>query len=118
MDDELLNSYLHNDFIKFWKLWKNKVHTRIPNISKVADDDLNIANEFADYFSKVSVCSNQLNTDISVNTALPSDNLSKWFLEVEDVDCAVQSLKCGKAAGADVVAAEHLKFSHPSLICH
>ena len=121
LDDELLNSYLHNDFNKFWKLRKNKVHTRIPNISQVADkyDDLSIANEFADYFSKVSVCSKQLNTDISVNTDVSSDNyLSKWFLEVEDVDCAVQSLKCGKAAGADGVAAEHLKFSHPSLICH
>ena len=74
LDDELLNSYLHNDFNKFWKLRKNKVHTRIPNISQVADkyDDLSIANEFADYFSKVSVCSNQLNTDITGCAVAPA----------------------------------------------
>ena len=37
-------------------------------------------------------------------------SLSDWLFDI-DVDRAIQSIKSGKAAGADGVSAEHLKFS-------
>ena len=47
-----------------------------------------------------------------------SDSKLQWLFNVEDVDHAVRTLKCGKAAGADGVSAEHLKYSHPSVVSH
>ena len=42
-DDELLAGYLRKDFNSFWKVWKNKVQTKRPNISFGDLDDIAVA---------------------------------------------------------------------------
>ena len=51
LDDELLAGYLRKDFNSFWKVWKNKVQTKRPNISFGDLDDNTVANKFAASFS-------------------------------------------------------------------
>jgi len=60
--------------------------------------DLDIASTFANYFRQ-SVYDNLLQEMVSTPKTVDSDSILKWLLIVEDIDRAVHSLKCGKAAG-------------------
>jgi len=110
-DDELADSYLNKDFNTFWRLWKNKVHAKKPNISHVAgqSDDVGIAGAFAAHFSEpvihtlsVPLC------DVFSSANLQNGEIYKWFFNTQEVEQALCSLKFGKAVGADGISSEHL----------
>jgi len=37
---------------------------------------------------------------------------------VSDIECALESLKAGKASGLDVLTNEHIIYSHPAIVLH
>ena len=86
--------------------------------------DEEIANEFASYFrsvfynsdddvnSKMSYCNDR---DSVANKGYYSECIDD--ISVEVVDRCIRDLKLGKACGPDDLCAEHLRYSHPLIVC-
>jgi exonuclease III len=124
--NELHDALLQKSGNTFWKCWKSKFNNQNLSINQVNGlvDEQQIANKFADHFSKAcSNFSNERNSDLkqqynnmrSIYDGFPY-TADYWF-DVELIDKVITELKRGKAAGLDNLTAEHLQHSHPLLTC-
>ena len=123
LHDALSNKSQHS----FWKIWRNKFnnHAKPSPIIDGQSNDSAIANQFADFFPEAcSVNSIDKNTAAEVkfkhrllNYSGEELDDSRLLVDVEFVDELIRSLKLGKAVGSDNISAEHLKYSHPVVIC-
>ena len=118
-NDELLDSYMNKDFKNFWHCWKKKTCNKSPRVSSVDGHtgDVNIANRFADHFS--TLCDNNDCPPIFKGDGHNSYETKKWLFTVDDVvNVICNSLKKGKAAGADNITAEHVIYADPIIAYH
>ena len=109
----------------FWKVWNSKFSNKTKS-SPVIDgfnDDEDIANNFANYFSKTcDVNSESKNTRFHetfssrFNDYLGDSLYDKNAINVRVIEEIIDELSTGKASGLDGLSVEHLKYSHPILI--
>jgi len=117
-NEDMLDCYVRKDLDKFWGCWRRRHGKGLPVIKEVEGktDNCHIANTFAKFFSIPSLDASQVGRVIDDVSAVQSVSydVRKWLISVEDVDCAVRNhLKLRKAAGYDVIIAEHIIFAHP-----
>jgi hypothetical protein len=130
MSNDLHDSLLHKDSCAFWKTWKSKVcksKQSIPCIDGSNDESI-VTEKFRTYFQNICTV-NSAEHDAHV-TGIFNSRLSEYYnrsngdsryrcetdtIDVELVDFAVNQLHAGKAAGLDLLQAEHLTNSHPIL---
>ena len=86
-NDELLDSYMNNEFNNFWRCWKKKTSNKSPRTSNVdgCTADIDIANKFADHFSVVC---DKINDSVLCSTVY-GDTCSlyetrKWLFNVDE----------------------------------
>ena len=114
---------MNKDCNNFWRCWKKKTCNKSPRTSNVAGctANIDIANEFADYFS-INCEKTNNSKDVTTFTAgdvCSSYDTAQWFFSVNDVrQVMLNSLKIGKAAGADNIAAEHIIYADPIIAYH
>ena len=129
LTDEMCSHYINKNIPEFWKTWNTKFRKNINNTVNIngCTNNEDIANQFADHFSKVFYNSNddpmakkdycstlgeyKHTNEEKINNCI--DNIS-----VELVDKCLHSLKKGKACGPDDLCAEHLLYAHPSLVVY
>lgn len=108
----------------FWKIWKSKFGCK-PILPKCIDgvlDNHAIANEFLRRFIATSVSKTSAEVKENILNRLdnyvgdPVDPALKFF-DIETVDTVINNLKFGKAPGIDDLTAEHLRYSHPIVVC-
>jgi hypothetical protein len=125
VSDSLLNSFTNRDTNNFWKIWKSKMgtHKIRPKIVDNKSDDIDIANRFAEYFSKAcSSNSEDRSKELYVefcnvkSKRFNYENLADYLTSVELVDASISKLKPGKTAALDNLTAEHLKYCHPIIV--
>ena len=63
-------------------------------------DDMRARNEFESIFHEIVSDSSSCNVDVS------------------DIEHCISKLKSNKPSGFDCLSAEHIKYSHPSLVVH
>jgi len=112
----------------FWKCWNSKFENKstkhyIAQIDGIADSGL-IADKFAKHFeSSCSPFSPERNMELKTNYVkirthyVGSPIIDTQMVDVELIDKLISKLANGKAAGLDEISGEHLKFSHPILVC-
>ena len=117
---------LHSSPVLSWNVKFRKNVNNHVNINGCTTD-IDIANEFADHFSKVYYNSHE---DWTSRDSYYSDHEKckqvsgeriGYCIEsvsVELVDKCIHDLKKGKACGPDDLTAEHLLYAHPSLVVH
>ena len=118
MSDSLQNLLLDNDQISFWKLWRKKFgsKTKQSNCIDGISDEICIANHFGDTFAKTckNVIINQKSSHIERKKFI--NRLSKYkgqqinldeIVSMERIQAAVNALNDKKAAGYDLLTAEH-----------
>ena len=124
--NELHEALLSKSGQDFWKVWKSKFGNtpsgpfQVDGISESAS----IAANFAEHFESISKPlknkrSEELRDNFITERALYKGSpltQSHWF-DAECVSNLVSKMKNGSAAGLDELTAEHLKFSHPIIIC-
>jgi len=90
-------------------------------------DNVGIANEFANHFKGVFCNSShdhiakesyihERDEHLAGSEQINYDCVNS--VTVELIDCCIRRMKKGKACGPDDLCAEHLIFSHPSLVMH
>jgi len=110
----------------FWKVWNSKFESkssRVIQVDGTADGGL-IAEKFAKYFeSNCTPFSNRRNDELHAKYV---ERRSQYEgspiaendqFDVELIDNLIKKMSNGKAAGLDELSCEHLKHSHPILIC-
>ena len=127
--DELAKHFANKRMPDFWKCWNRKFSKNVTKLVTLngCNDDVVVANTFADFFSSVYYDSssniNALNAykmEFDRVKSVDGYNSAKCLsaINVETVDKSIRSLKCGKACGPDNISAEHLQYAHPSLVMH
>jgi len=110
----------------FWKVWKCKFPSNSADVLQVdgSADSAEIVGKFANYFEQNCKPFNiQRNEELKAEyTALRANYCGSAIFDnkrfnTEQISKLVNSLKSGKAAGLDELSSEHLKFSHPIVIC-
>ena len=117
--DALAQDYLHNsdDFWKKVKLSTNGRMTKHSNVVGNATDDISITQVWKDFYA--NLYSHHENNDIVNEVAKHSTDIDNDYnINVADVLCSINSLKCGKACGPDGIAAEAIKFGGNLLVIH
>ena len=119
-NDVLLDSYMNKDFNSFWRCWKKKTCSNKNQKTNYVDGcsvDIDIANKFADHFSVMCDKKNGPMTRPTIyDDSYTLYETHDWLLNVDDVRNAIcNSLKKGKAAGADNITAEHILYADPIL---
>ena len=122
--NDLHDALLQKEGPSFWRSWRAKFDYNSRKVTQVngCTDDQDILTKFEAYFSQ---CWSP-NSESGSNT-LHGEYLARkpnycgtpitvdLLIDVEAVDGAINSLKCGKAAGLDGVTAEHIIYCHPAL---
>ena len=127
LTESLQNRLLDNDQTNFWKIWKKKFGSKIKvtNCIEGLSDATCIANRFADTFAKTCRVSPANRAKADLDLIQFKDRLANYKgapIIVEDIvniECtqeAVNSFSNGKAAGYDMLTAEHLKYCHPVVL--
>ena len=111
----------------FWKIWRNKFgnKTRPPIFVDGLSSDSLIADRFAEHFANACSVNSPDNNCTKKNQFMQrllnytGDHLSADMLKVDVtiVEECIRRLKFGKAVGIDNISAEHLKYSHPIVVC-
>lgn len=104
------------DFNCFWKEIRsiNNVKTPLPNTIENIVGESNIVEVWKNHYKGLFNCLNQSeNQNRSYNV---DSNFEDIFVSDSEVESAIKSLKCNKAAGLDEISAEHLKFASKNLI--
>jgi hypothetical protein len=115
--DALAKDYLHHsgDFWRKVKLSTNGSMTKHSSVVGNATNDVSITKVWKDFYA--DLYSQHDNKDIIKEVAKYSiDN--DYCINVADVLCSINSLKCGKACGPDGIAAEAIKFGGNLLVTH
>ena len=126
LSNDLHDALLSKSGPDFWKVWNSKFESkssRVMQVDGTADSGL-IAEKFAKYFESnctpfSSVRNDELNAKYverrSQYNGSPIDEND--LFDVELIDSLINKMSNGKAAGLDELSCEHLKHSHPILIC-
>ena len=124
--NDLHEALLRKSGQEFWKTWKSKFEHKKHHITQVdgISDSRLIAEKFADHFE--SICS-PLNRERSNRIKCKYTELRQRYVgtpimdnqlfDVELISKQVNNMANGKAAGLDELSSEHLKFSHPIVLC-
>jgi len=125
-DDELGLHFLNKRMPEFWKTWSVKFRRNAERDVYIdgSNDGMNVANAFADHFSKVyqktsANGSGEASIQSLLNTCRNKEydySELKDLINVELVDKCIQRLKLGKACGPDDLSAEHLLNAHPIVV--
>jgi len=127
--DELAKHFANKRMPEFWKCWNKKFSKNVTKQITLngCNDDVVVANTFADFFSDVYYDSssnveavNAYNAEFDRVKRVDGYNIGKCLsaINVESIDMSIRNLKCGKACGPDNISAEHLQYAHPSLVMH
>jgi hypothetical protein len=122
---------LHDALLKkngqaFWQVWNSKFRNKAPAVIQVdgKSDNTVIANTFANYFARnCSPLSNDLNHAFSLRYEELREQYTgspiarSQLFDVELISNLINKMDNGKAAGLDNLTSEHLKFSHPIVVC-
>ena len=124
--NDLHEALLRKSGQDFWKTWKSKFEHKISNAMQVdgITDSVLICGKFAKHFETVcSPLNAQHNNLIKDNykelrsqyygTPITDD---QWF-DDKLISKLVSGMANGKAAGLDQLSSEHLKYSHPVVVC-
>jgi len=125
-----ISNSLHDALINknqggFWKIWKSKFGTKKcqPHTINGKNRKIDIANEFADYFSEACSCNSDTRNLELLNEfnemkkyCCVSYSKSDYYLSVEIVGNMIQQLHVGKAAGIDGLTVEHIHYCHPIIV--
>jgi hypothetical protein len=132
-DDAIHTHWLSKNPQEFWKAWRTKFAKKINTQVHFSgcSSDTDTANEFAKHFS-ISFTSDSVNSED--NSLIDCDNEFVYGVDVPDdvkydysfcsfitvdlIDSCLRNLHLHKASGPDNLVAEHLVYSHPSLIIH
>ena len=118
--DALARSLQCKDTTSFWKGIKGMRDSRVPLATKVGDavGDVNITNLWRDHFSTLlnSVQNDESKTFVCESIGHGLSTVDAIVITAQDVSECFKSIKLGKAAGLDGLAAEHFVFSH-NIIC-
>jgi hypothetical protein len=126
-NDELLNHFLNKRSPEFWKCWASKTRSNFVKEVFINDsnDEVNVANAFADHFQSVYYDSStnrgaKLEFEQMMANLAPACSASRIssLFTVELVDKCIRKLKLGKASGPDELSAEHLLNAHPIVVVH
>ena len=118
--DELYEHLLSKNMSDFWRTWSARTCRKVVAVNNVggATTDYDIAEKFKQKF----MLNQEPHVDVNTYEYCNGDELmyesDLIMLSTEDVDKAVRSIKRGKAAGADNLTAEHILYSHPSIVIH
>ena len=124
ISNELNDCLLQKDTDSFWKCWKSKFNSPKPVVHAVngCTNDIDIAETFVDFFSRVC----------RPKSILQNDQLRDQFLaqfekyvgaetdlsvSINAVASSICRLKKGKAPAIDGIMAEHLINCHPIIYC-
>jgi hypothetical protein len=124
ISESLQNKMLDSDQISFWKIWKKEFGLKSKNSVCIdgLSDDTCIANHFADTFASTCRTSDRykINAENERTTFIRrlvnyrgASFDSEEVCNIENIEKAVDKLNNGKAAGYDLLTAEHLKYCHP-----
>lgn len=125
VSNDLHDSLLNKNNSGFWKMWNNKFGGASKPINLEGEfSEKENAEHFAAFFSKIcSPNSNVQNKHIQARFCDLMKNYCGTDLQeievitVELLDNILARLKHGKSPGIDGIMAEHLKNSHPILLC-
>jgi len=125
LDDEISQLYLKKDFTKFWKKWNSRFSKRnsVPTVINDRSEDCDIAAEFSKSFSNVyfdSYADDKLFGDsmTRLHDVISSESNNYNVFDIQDIQCALEQLKIGKACGFDGISKEHIMYSHPVILVH
>ena len=111
--NRIASKLLHRGDGEFWKevtkLNQRNLDTQLADTVNGCCGAENIVNMWKDHFTELLNSHTRVNMDIDCSNSV-LDSFSQY-----DVNKAVFSLKCGKAAGHDGLSAEHFKFAHRKL---
>src|SRR3989442_3579489 len=124
--DKINSSFIEKDSSNFWKCWnsnyKNSTSTRSSPLIKGLSNHYDIANEFRSYYCTTFVnSSDDSNASDEFHDLLSNLSNSDNYIiptEVSDIEAAVNQLSMKKSADPDELFAEHIIYSHPSIITH
>ena len=125
--DELHCKLLNKDTKNFWQCWNSKLHKKPSCALNVAgqSEPKGIANEFRKFYANTYVNSrhdfaafNEFQDLLNSPTMTNDEALSDNYVNTECIERCIRQLKLGKAAGLDNIVAEHIVYSHPSLVIH
>ena len=112
--DALARSLQCKDTTPFWKGIKGMRDSRVP----LAIGDVNITKLWQDHFSTLlnSVRNDEFKTFVCESIGRSLSTVDAIVITAQDVSECFKSIKLGKAAGIDALAAEHFVCSH-NIIC-
>jgi hypothetical protein len=124
--NDLHEALLSKSSQDFWKVWKSKFGNNSSGPLQVdgISDSASIAANFAEHFESNSKPLNDKRNEELRDIFIAERALYKgspitqthWF-DAECIGNLVSKMKNGSAAGLDELTDEHLKFSHPIIIC-
>ena len=124
--NDLHEALLRKSGQDFWKTWKYKFESSRNTLMQVdgVTDNALVADKFAKYFEKVCSPLNEERNNVikSKYSELRSQyngtpiNDKQWF-DVELVSKLIGNMANGKAPGLDELSIEHIKYSHPIVVC-
>jgi len=127
-DDDLCKHFMNKKMPEFWKTWSAKFrHNAMKDVYiNGSNDSSNVANAFANHFSKVyQKASPDVSDKTDIQELLDGYKGEEYnafelcdLINVELVDKCIRRLKSGKACGPDELSAEHLVNAHPILVIH
>ena len=117
--DAMASDLLNNDQDSFWKEVKklNSCKSILTNIIDSISGESNISNLWKNHFCNI-LNANVCDSDIKNNILVQLENIqytNDMTVSARDVSNLISQLKCGKAAGSDVLCAEYFKFAHDKL---
>ena len=118
----LARSLQCKDTTSFWKGIKGMRDSSVPLATKVGDavGDVNITKLWQDHFSTLlnSVQNDESKTFVCESIGHSLSTVDAIVITAQDVSECFKSIKLGKAAGLDGLAAEHFVFSHTIICVH
>ena len=124
--NDLHDALLRKSGQEFWRTWKSKFSSNSSSVVKVdgSADNQVIADKFANYFESISrpfstKRDEELKTQYTAMRSMyyGSPITPNQQFDVELMSKLVATMPNGKAAGLDGLVCEHIKFSHPIVIC-